>query len=320
MSSPDTLIAGETLVDMFPTSSGPLADVETFERRAGGAPANLAVAMTRLGSAPYLWTKLGSDPFGDHLADVLDTEDVPDRFIEIDPDRKTAHTLVGDDPAADQAFVFYKEGTATMAMEPGTVADDALADLEWVHFGGVMLCEEPARTAMLDLAERAQAADCTVSFDPNTREDLWPDPTKLEPTMRDALELADVIKTDREDLAMLLDSVENSIETVAEELTGYGPHSVFLTQGSKGTYALATDDSPWGPAETDQPTLHVDAIDTTGAGDAFTAGAITALLEGKSLDEAIRFANAVGALTTTETGAMAPLPTREAVEGLLESA
>jgi len=319
MASQNVLIAGEALVDMFPTTRGPLADVETFERRAGGAPANLAVAMTRLGTAPYLWTRLGSDPFGDHLADVLDRENVPDRFVEVDPDRKTAHTLVGDDPAADQSFVFYKEGTATMAMEPETVPDDVLADLEWVHFGGVMLCEEPARAAMFDLAERAQAAECTVSFDPNTRKDLWPDPAELEPTMRSALELADVVKTDREDLSILLEPVEDSIEAVAEKLTAYGPHTVLLTQGADGTYALATDDAPWGPAETDRPAFEVDALDTTGAGDAFTAGAITALLEGSSLADAIRFANAVGALTTTETGAMAPLPTREAVEELLKS-
>jgi len=194
MTDPDVLIAGETLIDLFPTTTGPLADAETFDRRAGGAPANLAVAMTRLGTAPYLWTRLGADPFGEHLADVLETQGVPDRFVEVDADRKTAHTLVGDDPAADQSFVFYKEGTATMAMEPGTVPDETLANLEWVHFGGVMLCEAPVRTAMLDLAERAQAQDCTVSFDPNTREDLWPDPADLEPTMRRALELADVVK------------------------------------------------------------------------------------------------------------------------------
>jgi len=317
MTDPDVLIAGETLIDLFPTTTGPLADAETFDRRAGGAPANLAVAMTRLGTAPYLWTRLGADPFGEHLADVLETQGVPDRFVEVDADRKTAHTLVGDDPAADQSFVFYKEGTATMAMESETVPDETLANLEWVHFGGVMLCEEPVRTAMLDLAERAQAQDCTVSFDPNTREDLWPDPADLEPTMRRALELADVVKTDREDLSVLLETIDQDIASVAEELLAYGPHTVFLTRGADGTYGMATADAPWGPAETDQPAFDVDAVDTTGAGDAFTAGTITALLAGRSLSGAVTFGNAVGALTTTETGAMEPLPDREAVERLI---
>ncbi|CCQ33186.1 fructokinase protein [Halorhabdus tiamatea SARL4B] len=317
METENALIAGEALIDMFPTTEGPLDDVEMFERRAGGAPANLAVAMTRLGAAPYLWTRLGADPFGRHLKEALTDQGIPDRFLELDSTRKTAHTLVGDDPAADQSFVFYKEGTATMAMESGTVPDETLSNLEWVHFGGVMLCEEPARTAMLDLAERAGEAGCTVSFDPNTREDLWPDPADLEPTLRSALELADVVKTDREDLSILWKTEGASIESVAEELTTYGPHTVFLTQGGDETYGLATADPPWGAAETKQPTLDVDVVETTGAGDAFTAGVITALLEEKSFDAAIRFGNAVGALATTDTGAMAPLPTREAVEELL---
>ncbi|WP_158854121.1 carbohydrate kinase family protein [Halorhabdus sp. CUG00001] len=317
MTTPDALVAGEALIDMFPTTSGRLAAVDTFERRAGGAPANLAVAMARLGTAPYLWTKLGDDPFGTHLEDVLTEQGVPDRFLEIDPSRKTAHTLVGDDPDADQSFVFYKEETATMAMEPETVPDEVLADLSWVHFGGVMLCEEPARTAMLDLAKRAKAAGCTVSFDPNTREDLWPDPEKIGPTMRDALALADVIKTDREDLASLLSDPDGAISAVAEELTTFGPHTVLLTQGEAGTYALATESAPWGPAVADEPAADVEAVDTTGAGDAFTAGAIRSLIDGESLEAAVEFANAVGALTTTEVGAMAPLPTRADVEQLL---
>jgi fructokinase len=319
MTSKNALIAGEVLVDLFPMTEGPLAEVETFERRAGGAPANLAVAMTRLDAAPYLWTRLGGDPFGRHLQKILTHQGVPNRFLEVDDERKTAHTLVGDDPAADQSFVFYKEGTATMAMEPGTVPDNALSALEWVHFGGVMLCEEPARTAMLDLAERAGEAGCTVSFDPNTRADLWPDPTDLAPTMRSALALADVVKTDREDLSILLETKGESIESVAKELTTYGPNTVFLTQGGEGTYGLATPGSPWGPAETEQSAFDVDVVETTGAGDSFTAGVITALLEEQAFKQAIRFGNAVGALATTDTGAMAPLPTREAVEELLAS-
>ncbi|MFW5949723.1 MAG: carbohydrate kinase family protein [archaeon] len=320
MAAPNALIAGEALVDMFPTTGGRLADVETFERRAGGAPANLAVAMTRLGEAPFLWTRLGKDPFGQHLEDVLNEQDVPDRFVEVDPNRKTAHTLVGDDPEADQSFVFYKEETATMAMGSGTVPDETLADIGWVHFGGVMLCEAKPRGAMLDLAERAGEQGCIVSFDPNTRIDLWPDQSKLEPTMREALGLADVVKTDREDLSFLLEDQTASLEDIARELTTYGPHTVFLTQGKDGTFAYATGDAPWDATTVDQPSFEVTAVDTTGAGDAFTAGAITSLLEGNSLGETVRFANAVGALATTETGAMAPLPRREAVEELLESA
>lgn len=316
MTDSNVLVAGEALIDLFPAEGGRLADVETLRRAAGGAPANVAVGMARLGTPPLLWTRLGDDPFGEHLLDVLAANGVSDSLIAVDDERKTAHTLVADDPDADQSFTFFKEGTATFAMEPGAVSDEQLQAVEWAHFGGVMLSAEPARTAMFDLVERANDHGCTVSFDPNTRADLWPDQTVLTETIERAVRLADVVKTDREDLAFLLDDPAD-IEATAAAISEYGPHTVLLTQGGDGTYAQATEAAPWGPATVDQPALDVDVVETTGAGDAFLAGAITALQERGSLAEAVAFATAVGALATTDTGAMAALPDRDAVEELL---
>ena len=318
MTDSNVLVAGEALIDLFPTESGRLADVETLRRAAGGAPANVAVGMARLGSSPLLWTRLGDDPFGEHLRDVLDTNGVPDSLVAVDDERKTAHTLVADDPDADQSFTFFNEATATFAMEPGAVSDEQLRDVEWVHFGGVMLSADPARTAMFDLVERANDHGCTVSFDPNTRADLWPDQSVLTETIERAVGLADVVKTDREDLAFLLDDPAD-IEATAAAISEYGPHTVLLTQGGDGAYAWATDAAPWGPATVDQSALDVDVVETTGAGDAFLAGSITALYERASLAEAVEFAVAVGALATTDTGAMTALPDRDAVEALLSS-
>lgn len=318
MDDSQALIAGEALVDLFPTTGGRLADVETFRRAAGGAPANVAVGMARLADPALLWARLGDDPFGEHLADVLETNGVPDELLTVDEDRKTAHTLVGDDPDADQSFTFYKEGTATMAMEPGSVSDETLERIDWVHVGGVMFCEEQGRSAMFDLMGRAHEHDCQVSFDPNTRLDLWPDRSVLEETLERALGETDVVKTDQEDLSFLLEEGED-IESVARTLSQYGPHTVLLTRGGEGSYAYATEDAPWGPATVEHSGFDVDVVETTGAGDAFLAGSIVSLRERGSLSESLRFANAVGALATTETGAMAGLPDRAAVDAFLDS-
>lgn len=317
MDDSQALIAGEALIDLFPETGGRLADVETFRRAAGGAPANVAVAMARLEDPALLWTRLGDDPFGEHLADVLAANDVPDELIVVDDDRKTAHTLVGDDPDADQSFTFYKEESATMAMEAGSVSGETLDEVGWVHVGGVMFCEEPARSAMFDLVERAHDHGCQVSFDPNTRLDLWPDRAVLEETIERALEHVDVLKTDQEDLSFLLEGAED-IDGVARSLSEYGPHTVLLTRGGGGAHAYATEEAPWGPETVDQSGFEVDVVETTGAGDAFLSGAIVRLRETGSLSDAVRFANAVGALATTEVGAMAGLPDRDAVEALLE--
>lgn len=316
MADSDVLVAGEALIDMFPTEPGRLADVETLRRAAGGAPANVAVGLARLGAPPLLWTRLGDDPFGEHLADVLEANGVHDDLVAVDDQRKTAHTLVAEDPDADQSFTFFKEGTATFTMEPGAVPEQRLAEVEWVHIGGVLLCSEPARSAMFDLVERASDHGCTVSFDPNTRADLWPDESVLAETIERTLGYADVVKTDRDDLDFLLGE-PGSLEDVADAIADYGPHTVFLTRGGEGAYARATPDAPWGGTTVERPAFDVEVVETTGAGDAFLAGSIAGLRETGSLAEAVRFAAAVGALATTETGAMAGLPDRETVETLL---
>ena len=317
MDDPQVLVAGEALIDLFPATSGPIAEAETLRRRAGGAPANVAVALSRLGHPPLLWTRLGDDPFGEHLASVLAEDGVRKALIETDPDRKTAHTLVGQDADGDQSFTFFAEKTATFAMEPGAVGDETLETVEWVHVGGVTLHTEPSRSATLNLMERANEYGCTVSFDPNTRADLWPEESVLVETLDRAIGLADVVKTDQEDLAMLFE--ESNEDGLAAAVLERGPHTVMLTRGSDGAMARASEGAPWGPATAEFGGYDVDVVETTGAGDAFVAGSIAGFTgECDSLAETVQYASAVGALATTETGAMDGLPTASEAAELFE--
>ena len=87
--NPTVLLAGETLVEFPPGSDAPLAAVERFERRAGGAPPNVAVRLAQLGRPPWFWTRVGADPFGDFLAGTLADRGVPERFVERDAEAKT---------------------------------------------------------------------------------------------------------------------------------------------------------------------------------------------------------------------------------------
>ncbi|PSP84755.1 carbohydrate kinase [Halobacteriales archaeon QS_1_68_17] len=311
MTDRDILVAGETLIDFLPGRAGPLSDVEQFRRRAGGAPANVAVALARLDRTPWFWTRVGDDPFGDHLVETLDSSGVPRRFVERDPTAKTSLAFVSHDADADRAFTFYRDDTADTRLEPGGVPDEALDAVDWVYVGGVMLAQEPARGATLDLAERARERGCTVAFDPNARPELWT-PGEFETLVGRALELADVVKATPADLrAAGIDA--DGPAALAEAVAATGPHTTLLTLGDEGAYARSTDAAPWGSGEASHPGYAVDPVDTTGAGDAFTAGAIAALSDGEPLDEVLAFANAVAAVTTTAPGAMAALATREEV-------
>lgn len=186
------LVAGETLIDWVPDGPGPLEDVAGFERRAGGAPANAAVGLARLGQPPLFWTRIGADPFGRYLERTLADHGLPDRFVERDESAKTTLAFVTHDADGDREFTFYREETADTRLEPGRIDDGTLADCEWVYAGGVTLARGSSRDATLDLLERAAAAGCTVSFDPNLRPELWASADAFASVVGDALAHVDV--------------------------------------------------------------------------------------------------------------------------------
>ena len=313
----DVLVAGETLIDFLPERPGPISSIEGFDRRAGGAPANVAVALSRLEHTPLFWTRVGDDPFGRYLRETLAARGLPDRFVERDPDAKTTLAFVTHDETGDRSFSFYRDGTADTRLEPGRIDDDALADLEWVHAGGVTLSSGSSRDATLDLLERAAARGATTSFDPNARPELWPDEATFREVVREALPHVDVLKAAEEELEVLGFEGE-TVEERARAAIDAGPHTVFATRGGEGAVAVAGDDAPRsGTAAHDG--YAADVVDTTGAGDAFVAGTIAAFHEGRGLEETLAFANAVGAAATTAAGAMTALPDREEVKSIRET-
>ncbi|WP_226040746.1 carbohydrate kinase [Natrinema sp. DC36] len=317
--SHDVLVAGETLIDWVPERAGPLEDVAGFERRPGGAPANVAVALARLEGQPLFWTRVGADPFGRYLERVLENNGLPIRFVERDPGAKTTLAFVTHDETGERAFTFYRDGTADTRLEPDRIDDETLADCEWVHAGGVTLSSGSSRAATLDLLERAAAAGCTVSFDPNLRPALWPNVGTFASVVGDALAHVDVCLATAAELEALGFSGDSAAEIARATIDHGPPHTVFVTRGSDGAVGVASDDAPWPADVVDHPGFDVAAVDTTGAGDAFVAGAIAALRDDQEPADAVAFANAVAATATTAKGAMAALPTRDAVAPLLEA-
>lgn len=311
----DVLVAGETIVDFLPAETGELAAVENFSRRAGGAPANVAVALSRLEETPLFWTRLGSDPFGDFLADTLAAEGLPTDLVERDPEAKSGLAFVSLGEDAEREFSFYHDLTAETRFQPGTVDDDTLESVSWVHFDGLSLDAEPSREAVLDLARRASESDAIVSFDPNARPERWEE-FDFADSIHHAFEYADVVKVTPEDMAAA--GVEGDADALASHVLEHGPSTVLVTLGSEGSYAATNRSSPWtrGPTTVSHPGYDVDPVDTTGAGDAFTAGCIAGLVEGRGLEGTLAFANAVAARATTAAGAMSALPDREAVAEL----
>ena len=316
----DILVAGETLVDLLPNPGETLDDVDGFTHRPGGAPANVAVGLSRLGAGPAFWTRLGIDSFGGFLGETLGDEAIDGSYVER-VEGNTTLAVVSPPGVDDRRFRFYGSRDVTFGFDPTAIPTDALDDCSWVHLGGVALTHPDGRAAMQKLAAEAGRRDCIVSFDVNYRPDLVPDGEReaVRDAIRAVLADSDVVFASDEDVAAAgLSSREGA--SLARDIIEFGPHTVVVTLGEAGALAVGSADAPWDDGTARHDGFAVDAVDTTGAGDAFSAGLIAQLAAGVTdLDAALAFANATAALSVQDRGGMTALPERATVESFREN-
>jgi len=316
----EILVAGETLIDLLPETGETLRDIDGFTHRPGGAPANVAVGLSRLGVDPAFWTRLGDDPFGEFLWETLTAEGIDsERFKRITDGNTTL--AVASPPGVDgRRFRFYGSRDVTFGFETESIPTAALEACSWVHLGGVALTHPKGRAASRELAERAGAHGCSVSLDVNYRPDLVPETSRsaVVTAVREILAESDVVFCSDEDIAAAGIASETG-ERLARELLTFGPHTAVVTLGTDGAVVAGSAASPWGERTARHDGFTADAVDTTGAGDAFTAGLLSRLIDGATaLDTALAFANATAARSVEDVGGMTALPSRKQVEAFLE--
>ena len=316
---PAVVCLGEVLVDFVALdTSVPLEQATTFHRAAGGAPANVAVALARLGKRSSFIGKIGSDPFGRWLRQTLAAEGVDLRGLVEDVAARTPLAFVGSDGQGGRSFVFYHAGMADTLLGADELDNALLANCSVFHFGSVTLAAEPSATATIAAAHAARAGGSLVSFDPNVRLEVWDSPRRALERMVDALRLVDVVKVSSDELEFLAGTTDPA--EACRRLRAHGPALAVVTLGADGCYF----DSACGAGHV--PGVRVTPVDSLGAGDAFVAGLLAGisaqpgaavLQDQDALRSTLRFANAVGAITTTQYGAIPALPTRAQVERLL---
>jgi fructokinase len=299
------LIAGDALVDFVPHNSGPPGEAGGYEPTFGGSGANAAMALDRLGVPPLCWTRLATDDLGAFLQDHFATSNIPSDLLVIDEDARTTVSLVTHDAERGPSFAFYRERGADTRLQQGTVSDDMLESVSWVHTTGVTMSVEPSRSATLELQSRA-AESCTVSLDPNWRPDMWHSTHEFRAVIRGALSDVDVVTATPEELSVAGFKMGEPLQ-MARAVADEGPHTVVLTLGDEGAFCFGTDDSPVS-GQARHRGYEVDPIDTTGAGDAFLAAFIAAVTHGvRDPNRALAIANAAGAAATTQAGAVTAL-------------
>jgi sugar/nucleoside kinase (ribokinase family) len=313
------LAFGELLIDLIATGNATsLLDADTLAVRPGGAPANVAVALARLGVPAALCSVVGSDPFGDRLLSVLDVNGVDRTRVRQDDRADTTLAFAWKDARGDGHFRLLRQADVLLNVDDVNAA--GVASVAAIVVGSVSLSAQPARTAIETAVEQAAAAQVPLCFDVNMRPAIWPDRASARAACERILQSATLLKLSFDDARFLLD-VDPDLDLAAtfEELSPYPARFIVLTDGARGCWFSNRHEAGYSPP-VHIPAFEITAVEPTGAGDAFLAATIFRLIERSwsPLEERdVRFASAAGALTTTRPGAIDSLPTRAEIDAFL---
>jgi len=315
----DVICLGELLIDFVPTvTPTTLVDAPAFKKAPGGAPANVAVGLSRLGTSSAFMSKVGDDPFGHFLADTLADAGVDVGALRFTAEARTALAFVSLRADGDREFMFYRHPSADMLFTPDEVDEAAMQGAKALHYGSISMIGEPSRSATLHAIGLARRAGALISCDPNLRLALWPDAAAARDGLLHAIANAQLLKISDEELRFLTGSDDPS--TARRQLWHDRMELMVVTLGAAGCVFFTSTD------EGVVTGFSVEAIDATGAGDAFVAGLLHGLLQDRSaigeqerVRDLCRFANAVAALATTERGAIPAMPTAHAARQLLSA-
>ncbi|QKJ88403.1 aminoimidazole riboside kinase [Paramixta manurensis] len=290
-------VIGDASVDLVPD------DEQHYLKCPGGAAANVAVCVARLGARCGFIGRLGLDPVGHFLAQTLRREGVAIEQLYLDPQLKTAVLIVDLAENGERSFSYLVTPSAD-----SFVCD---ADLpvfqaeEWFYFNSIGLARQPSRDACLHGAERIRRAGGYVLFDVNLREAMWEETQDILPQIESALARADICKVSDDELCRLTGhKTWREARYFARDL---GCETTIISLGEAGAWLIHRGEEHHFPA------VPAAVIDTTGAGDAFVGGLLSELSHltdwrHHSLERAIHTANFCGSAAVTRKGAMTALP------------
>ena len=309
----DVLCLGEALVDLLPDRRGALRDCERFEVHSGGAPANVAVGLARLGLRTGFAGVVGDDEFGRLLERKLAGEGIA-LHLRFTTAARTGLWFVALDERGERTF-FAPTGaeSADKLLESSDVA--RLPPARFLHCGSSAHIRPVAQRALVEAIAWAQRQDVRVSFDPNVRAHLWPDLRDLAALCEAVLPRCHFVKLSEEEIEPCL-GVRATPDEALRLLEDRGVAIGCITLGERGAIARSGGETVRVAAP------RVDVVDTTGAGDGFVAGVLAALAapgparlpDRAALERALQLGCAIGSRVCTRLGAVQGLPRREELQ------
>ncbi|MEI6369742.1 MAG: carbohydrate kinase [Nostocales cyanobacterium ELA608] len=322
MSKPSVLCLGEVLFDCLADQLGlKLEEVKSWTPYPGGAPANVACALVKLGTSAGFMGAVGEDEPGNKLVKLLQDVGVDTTGVQRHPTAPTRQVYVTRDSGGDRTFAgFGKYDTSEFAdtyLQSAKLSPALFAEADFLVLGTLELAYPESEQAVLRSLELAEQYNLKIILDINWRPVFWQDENTAKTKILALLKRFDFLKLTKEEAQWLFDT--NDPGAITYRLNSL--EGVLVTDGEHGcAYCL-------GENEGKIPAFSMSVVDTTGAGDGFLAGFIYQLQQVgiKNLKDAetakriVTYASAVGALTTIKPGAIASQPTAAEVDAFLSS-
>jgi ribokinase len=295
---PDILVIGSLNADLvvraprFP-QPGETISGDDLKTLPGGKGANQAVAAARLGASVSILGRVGKDNFGDALLDNLQSNNVDTRLVQRDDASTGTATIIVD--SNGQNSIVLSAGAN------GKVSDADVRTASFPDFNLLLLQLEIPIETVLSAAQRAKGSGLRVLLNP----------APARPLPDELISVPDFLLPNETELGLLTNQPVNdlaSAEKAAHALLSRGAQTIIVTLAANGALLVTKENTKH------IPSFKVNVVDTTAAGDAFIGGFASALLQNNSLEEAVRYGCACGALATTRFGAQPSLPTKEEVE------
>lgn len=306
----DVVTVGEAMAMFVACETGPLEEVSQFTRQVAGAELNVAIGLSRLGLKVGWASRVGDDVFGRFVLKQLEKEQINAGQVTVDNRFPTGFQLKskelgGKDPRVE----YFRKGSAASHLSVADFNPDYFGAARHLHLSGVAAAlSDTSLTLSKFAASEMRKAGKTISFDPNLRPVLW----SSEQQMRKEINA----------LAFAADWVLPGLgegQLLTGQQTPEGIADFYLEQGVKAVVIKTGPDGAWfKSASGEQAQVAAckveNVVDTVGAGDGFAVGLISALLEGLSLEQAVKRGNKIGSLAVQAVGDSEGLPTREQLE------
>lgn len=305
----DVITIGEAMAMFVAAETGDLAAAEKFVKRAAGAELNVATGLARLGLKVGWVSRVGNDSFGRYVLQQLAKEQIDSRGVTTDERYATGFQLKSKvDDGTDPIVEYFRKGSAASHLSVEDFKEAYFFSARHLHLSGVAAALSDSSLELLNHTARAmKAKGKTISFDPNLRPVLWKSEAEMVKQLNQLALQADWVLPGVKEGVIL--TGQKTPEGIADFYLDKGVKTVVLKTGADGAWFKTASGEKGAVAA-----VKVDnVVDTVGAGDGFAVGVISALLEGKTLSQAVSRGNKIGSLAIQVIGDSEGLPTRSAL-------